>query len=793
MVGKLLTHINKMPILGVVWDSIKEGVEDLVSGLFMNTIGQILWALCDIFFIILDLFEALFNQIAGISSSVRGMDGNKIEGDIVLYLVQSNIVQQVFMSIFILSLFLLIIFTIFAIVKNQYSDKQEPVSKIINSSVKALLMYLLVPVATVVCLIVGNIVLEAVNDATKTSGATSLSGMLFTTSSYNANKLRDGETGEAGLNSNRARLQLMIGDGKLDALKPELASIGINSASDALFASAEDIEYIATLIDEYYVQGKLGWLGLEYSNIYAFASVNQYYNLLRISYITVWIGGGFLIWAIGKITWGLVARMFKVTLYFAISPAVMATFPLDNGGALGKWRGEMVKNITMAYAAVGVTNVLYSILPFINSIKFVDAGILKLFLIIVAFSSAKDLISSISGWFGTGDALSEGIKAKSQWDAAQKKAGGIATKAIGRYAGIRGGIEAADKHGGNKFMGALQGFYGTTDAYKRQQEVGKAFQDAKKTGDDAYKTWRTMDVNGEKVKEKLAEYEAYDERKKLRDKFKAATGDDFIGGYYLDTMTPAEVENLRKTNATEYKKQRDLEKQLLKLDDAGKNMYFREFEKIEKKEKDLSQETGYYKKIKDIREMHEKQQRQEGAYEAELSKLLGGADVSTVSVDIKEAILSGNVDKLNKLGTAAAEAGDDGQFEMLRQAINNMTDQTVSKLNDMKLAYEQTAEAMTEAVENINEDIIGDKDFQSFAERSGFMGMDNKLGNVATDEFNAVLTKVKEDLKEAAELNRSAAEEAKRNAAAASQRHMAGTLTAADKARMKDYKDAHPS
>lgn len=476
MMGNLLAYISKASMLGF-WDTIKEGLEDFASGILMNTLGHVLWSLCDIFFIILDMFQALFNQIAGISSSIRGMDGNRIEGDIVLYLVQSNIVQQVFMSIFILSLFLLIIFTIFAIVKNQYSDKQEPVSKIINSSVKALLMYLLVPVATIVCLIVGNVVLEAINDATKSSGATSLSGMVFTTASYNANKLRDGEAGEAGLESNRARLEIMIWNGKLNALKPQLASIGINSASDAKHATAEEIEYIATLVDEYYVQGKL-WVG-EKTNILLLVNVNEFYNLWRISYITVWIGGGFLIWAIGKITWGLVSRMFKVTLYYAISPAVMATFPIDNGGALGKWRSEMVKNVTMGYTAVGVMNVLYSVLPFIHSIKFVDAGVLKLFLVIVAFSSAKDLIGSISGWFGTGDALSEGIKAKSQWDAAQKKAGGIATKAIGRYGGIRGGIEDAAKRGEKKWKGALQGFYGTTDAYKKQQEAAKAFLDGK--------------------------------------------------------------------------------------------------------------------------------------------------------------------------------------------------------------------------------------------------------------------------------------------------------------------------
>ena len=113
-----------------------------------------------------------------------------------------------------------------------------------------------------------------------------------------------------------------------------------------------------------------------------------------------------------------VIRLFKMVLYFAISPAVMATFPIDGGKALGSWRSEMVKNGTSAYCAIGVLNVLYSVLPFFNTIDiFGDSSkgvgltslIVRLFIYIIAFSSAKDLIGAVSGWFGTGNALADGI------------------------------------------------------------------------------------------------------------------------------------------------------------------------------------------------------------------------------------------------------------------------------------------------------------------------------------------------------------------------------------------------
>ena len=603
MIGKFLAFVNNSSMLSWL-DDLGNWFESAVDAVFIAYLGPVLWGLCDIFFVILNLFESLFNQIAGISSGVKAISGTHVEGDIVLYLIQSSVVQQVFMSVLILSLFLLIIFTIFAIVKNQYSDKQEPVSKIINSSVKALLMYLLVPVATIVCLIVGNVVLQAINDATKAHGGSSASEMLFTTAAHGANRLRG-----ANLSDNRSRLKIMINDGQLDVLKPQLASIGIKSGSDAELASAEEIEYIATLVDEYYVRGELGALGM--SNIYELFAITQYYSLWEISLITIWIGGGFLIWAIGKITWGLVARMFKVTLFYAISPAVMATFPIDNGGALGKWRSEMVKNITMAYVAVGVMNVLYSVLPFINSINFVDAGILKLFLVIVAFSSAKDLIGSISGWFGTGDALSEGIKAKSQWDAAQKKAGGIATKAIGRYGGIRGGIEDAAKRGESKWKGALQGFYGTTDAYKKQQEAAKAFLDGKEGYKGARKNLHTQFGMNEDAVTMYEAKEAIEKEKKaiglkiaqmeeVRDKQLAAAAAAGATSDELDKITDRWKKAIDKQKESASFIAPLIESEQLDIDSRQKDLEKRQgnFASFDSFEKGIEQDTKYFENIR---------------------------------------------------------------------------------------------------------------------------------------------------------------------------------------------------
>lgn len=482
----LLNVINSSSILGF-WSELGDELLNAIT----RPIGALLWGLCDIFFVILDLFETIFKAFAGTLEGGVKVQGEQVEGDIVLYLMNSKLVQQIFMSIFILSLFLLIVFTIFAIVKNQYSDKQEPVSKIVNASFKALFMYLLVPVATVVCLMVANVVLQAVDEATSTQTSGGASDMLFVAAAYNANKLRD-----TSHEDNVARLKLWYDTAAITGIERDIKEATGITSSTVDSTTPEQMEVIASLVDDAFSTNTLNAVG-GFSGQWNFSAVTIYYDSFRMSYITVWIGGAFLIGAIGKIAWGLVGRIFKMTIYFAISPAVMATFPLDNGKALGTWRGEMVKQGSMSICAVGVLNVLYSILPLFKGIN-IGAGIggslIKLFVTIVAFSSAKDLISAISGWFGTGDAYAEGVKTKGQVTKPLKTA---AMKGIGMFGGIKGGLDAAKKQGKTGFWNTIgSAATGAAGGLGFKNPYSDAYQKAIEGGKGATKEFYTKDFAG---------------------------------------------------------------------------------------------------------------------------------------------------------------------------------------------------------------------------------------------------------------------------------------------------------
>ena len=733
---------------------IAEDIGDFLS----NIIGTVLWLLCDLFFIILDLFENLFKAFAGIGNASNA-SGEAIEGDLVLYLINSDVVQQIFMSILILSFFLLIIFSIVAIVKNQYADKQEPVSKIINSSFKALFMYLLVPVATVVCLLVGNIILQGIDGATKMTSTGGASDMLFITAAYNGNKFRYGDT-----DSHIRQLKIMLEDGDLpaDIINAMNQTCNITIGEESTYRNA-DFAQMANILDEAFISGDLNGGFGETATKWSWNNVNNFYHPFGISYLLIWVGGAFLIWAIGKITWGMVARTFKMTLFYALSPAVMATFPLDNGKALGSWRGEMIKNGTMAYAAVGVMNVLYSVLPVLNEIHIGGAignGIVKLFIYIIAFSSAKDLIASISGWFGPGDALAEGVKAKAMVSKHVSP-----QKALGAFAGIRGGIKAAKDHGysGDKFKdrmgrlaGGLMGGLESTGATKSLRDMQKTWTDSKKTGESGYKTWRTTNLSGDVDKVKLAKYEEYEQRDKLQKQYEAMGGGKDVYGASLDDGTDPEMLKRREF--------------LYNASDAGQAIMEKELKEQEIKEKENKQEGEFIGILNELAKANKARVKAEAKLKAEY-EATGHKNWDTLSEEQRQRVIN------HMIRTGKDAKGKDINTDLL-QELNSAYNETV-----------KTAKGAFKAVESQK---TIDEEFKTFLEGAEGDAIFNDAKSVDLATLEKVEAEVIENKRKAKELEKNA-EELKKQVAAHNQADIYGGITDSDHLKkIENYRKAHP-
>ncbi len=449
-----------------------EAIGDWAMGLVEMIFGMILYNLCIPFFWLINLCETLYRKFAGLE--VVYDNGTPIEGDIVVYLVQSDIVQNVFISILILGLFLLIIFTILAIVKNQYADKPKPVSGIISNSFKGLLLFWVVPIACIVGLAVGNVVLRMVDEATSTqvSGESNSAGMLFIAGAYSANELRDSD----GDTDDQVDKLIEIYESH-DTL---FVSIGINSEGDC---TADKLSKAADIVDNAFVSGEIG------HSIYNFTSVYYYYDMFQINYLSIWVGGAFLCYCLVIITWGLLGRIFKVVILYAFSPAVLAVYPHDEGKAFKDWRGEFIKNATMGYTSVAVLNIFYSVLPVINRFDFfyVDGltnAFIRLLITISAFMMVKDFLGTVANWFGTGDAYKAGADVKKGVTDKLKK--GV-SKVSGAFQGLRDGRRYAKEHGGNGFMGALTGAMGGAGVKNPLTEFQANRKKVKEAAEKAYK------------------------------------------------------------------------------------------------------------------------------------------------------------------------------------------------------------------------------------------------------------------------------------------------------------------
>ena len=758
--GNLLKVISSSSILGLL--------DSIVDVLIGSVLGVYLWSLCNIFFILIDMFETLYQKFAGVEPIP--LNGTEVSQDPVLYLINTNVVQEIFFSIVSLSIILLIIFTIFAIVKNIYTDKPKPLSEIINSSVKALLMYLLVPVATVVCLLVGNVVLRAIDGATKLGGANRMSDTLFISAAYNANKLRTGadwdkeaalqamliagtlNPGEA--NSDTSQYQSYVATMKKHNI--DVKKWGIQDVE------VQDWEEVAYAVDQAFLSGVIG----QGKVVHLF--VMQYYNILQINMITIWAGGAFMIWALGKITWGLLGRIFKMTFFYAVSPAVLAVFPIKGDNVLKSWTGEMVKNGTMAYCAIGTLNVVLSILPAFSKIKvfgnnFLLNGLTTLFINIVALSSAEKMISTVSSWFGTGDALAEGKATSDSFKKAVKKPGEIgkkvadkSKKALGYFGGIRGGIESATKQGENKFLGALTGALSQTGFAKMHQETQKSIQDGKKQGSDYHKNLATKDWAGEVDKDKLAEYEANEERLKKQKQYQSLTGST-SPTYYSSIADTGSDPNMIK--AREW---------LNNSSNAGKAVFETALnqQKINENENQKSQERIGV--INNIAQSQKARIEAEASLEAEFDAILGAGRWASSTSAQREALMNSVIRNPNAYGVENADV-----------------------LIGLKAEYASAEKAFDKAVEDHTNKMASDTGYSTFVTSTVGASLLTKARSTVASDLDDVQNALNTAVADGIALKRNATQ-LEKDMAEVAQRDIMGLLTPAEKAALDNYNKAHP-
>ena len=472
---------------------------DAVLGL----IGTLLYPLFSIIFVVLSLMQNVFYSFAGIGnvyygSSANGTgsmtpitgenDGGEASSGLLYYLLTSSVVKNIIISILILGLFLLVIFTTLAFIKTIYVDKPKSWRDIITSAVKGLTNFIVLPVCCLLGVWVGNIVLQAINGATSSGGSIYLDRKLFVACSYDANYYRLNSFDANSSESAEAYAKIMAtlsrysSNKEMSELKPEQ---GKNS------------EYYARVVDEMFSTSAI--------NINRYSTVGEYYQLYSINYLFLIVGGIFMLYVMANVTYGMIKRMFILMMLFVISPALCAMYPLDDGAAVKSWSGDVKKNILSAYGAVAGMNLFFSLMPVIQNINISLSGnasladwtgvsnILQLIILICGLFCVNDFINMISGYIGAGNAFGDGKSLRASTKGAIQKQ----TKKVGNVAGAFARANAAGSVGGAKaWFGSMA--KSTTGGVQKSLGLDWGLKDEYKKGLDDY--YKSQDAHSKALK-----------------------------------------------------------------------------------------------------------------------------------------------------------------------------------------------------------------------------------------------------------------------------------------------------
>ena len=434
----------------------------MIDGI-LGVLGSLIYPLFSVVFSLMDLLQVIFGAFAGVNTInydgtpiTSGNTGLETDTGIVYYLLTSDLVQNMFWSMVILAIVLLLIFTTMTFLRNIYSAQPKNWKVIVGNAIKGLANFIIVPVLSLLGVWLGNIVLQAVNGATSTGDAITLSRQLFITSAYNANRTR-------------------IETGVLSSTDIEEIQVFCDQYGVTYDSSSTDREYWAGKVDEVFTSGV---------SLASWSFVNAWYDLMSINYLVLAVGGIYILYVLGSISFGMVRRLLLLLVLFIISPIVCSLYPHDEGAAVKSWRGKFVQQVLSAYSAVAGMNLFFALTPLMQNIDIgnwgIDnfmGGLLNLILLIAGLYVVKEVIDLINGFvggdnaYGTGNTLlkntsirlrsvqgrankmtkaTAGAFAKA---AATKKAGGSFFKSMG--GSIAGGIIGKKDEKGNRTGGLL--------------------------------------------------------------------------------------------------------------------------------------------------------------------------------------------------------------------------------------------------------------------------------------------------------------------------------------------------
>ena len=593
----------------------------------LKAIGHYLDAVLDFFFLlfyylfrsisyIVSFVESLFRRLVGIESmTINGSTvGGESSTDLVYGLIFNSQVQNLFWSILGFSIVLLVIFTIIALVKSEFSLDLKSSAKgpIIGRAFKAIINFFLVPIFTILAILGVNVLVRSINVLFNGDNNQGIVAKCFLVGAYGANRARLESD-----DSDEGSFYIYLKNG-------EFMREATADSQENPFADASNADELADLIDTYFTStptdmeinpiysvdyrtfndagdyyeweessrntskyvpwqtlvggSPSGGADMGTYPMYDGTAFKYYYNPREFDFILA-IGSAVVIaWSLLTVCLALLKRAFELVILFVLSPAIISLAPLDEGKALTNWRGEVFKRMLAIVGPLFAYNIFFMMVGLLGNVEIFTVtgeGVLafagerlievfniffQLIVLIVALGLLKTASQMISSLLGMEDLISTG----SQLSA---KAMSTGTKAAMATVGAGAAV------GGTIFKGtaaAAKGI-GRVVGKQRSQEA----HDKRQASADMLEAEKKMSMNSEdseQWQEAQAQYfDAQDRYNSAKDKLKRKNVKEDGLTKYKTNRKITELQEELKNVDPDSKEAKEIQKKILALNKASKS------------------------------------------------------------------------------------------------------------------------------------------------------------------------------------------------------------------------------
>lgn len=363
------------------------GLGNLLSGILMSVVSLIYFIIYYVFMgiaFIMNFAEVLFRKFAGLDTMMTN-DGKS--ADIITIFISSDEVWGLFVSVIVLSIVLLLLFTFIAIIKSEFSLDVKGSAKgpIIARALKSFAMFIIVPAVSVAGIYATNAITETINGMFAGGSSTMMSNQVFYVAAYNSNRARNDsdfaryisgqKVGDYSLGSNtKNRDGGTFSDPNSVAYEIDMAfradrKINGNDWVNLSFTDKVDSGLLLETM-----------LGLQPYNPSHFSPwnpgmVNYYYKITNFDFVLGIGTAVYMAYVLLSMCVVLIKRVFEITILLLLAPPLIAMAPIDGGNASKTWQKEFIKRVIAIIGPVFAINMYFVLVPVFMSISLFSGGL----------------------------------------------------------------------------------------------------------------------------------------------------------------------------------------------------------------------------------------------------------------------------------------------------------------------------------------------------------------------------------------------------------------------------------